>query len=189
MLICKILNRLCHGTCRSDKGVLPLTVTKEFGSDVAWGHDADGEVSREILHLEEAFPEGGLVTTIVDYLKFINHLTSRFNEGDPTVQSMLTPSVVASDLANRGQMRWGLGWGVEQAGLGSRFWHTGSNGSFKSFVIFSPEQESLLLFFANAVNGLEIITGLLDITIGATPLSGLYQPTISNSIQRSTAGR
>ena len=74
--------------------------------------------------------------------------------------------------------------GTRAGGIGPRIWHTGSNGVFKSFVIVDLQATSAVLFFANAENGLEIIPGLLENTIGASTLSGLYQATISGSMKR-----
>lgn len=161
-----------------------FTWRKAFADNAAWGHDADGEESREILHLEQAFLEGGLVTTISDYPKFLHHLLTRYAAGDPVIESMLNPAVLARDIEQQGQIHWSLGWGIERAGYGPRIWHTGSNGAFKSFVIVDLQAASAVLIFANAENGLEIIPGLLENTIGASALSGLYQATISGSMKR-----
>ena len=154
---------------------------QEFATNAAWGHSAAGEIEREILHLETEFPEGGLLTNINDYTKFLSHIIERYKAGDAVIRDMIAAVVTAQDYPDSGQMSWGLGWGIEQADQGHRIWHTGSNGPFKSFALVHPERASALLFFANAENGLEIIPGLLDKTLGASALSDYYQKTISDS--------
>lgn len=155
---------------------------EEFQDNASWGHNADGKVAREILHLDTAFPEGGLVTNAVDYARFARHLLTQYRNGDRLVRSMLTPVVTAKDFAQAGVFSWGLGWGLEQAVLGKRAWHTGSNGVFKSFALLDLENDSAVIFFANGENGLELIAGLLQVTIGGSELSGFYQRTISESM-------
>ena len=155
----------------------------EYSGNVAWGHDASGKVTREILHLEDVFPEGGLLTTIEDYSRFVGRIIERYQAGDPVVTSMVSPAIVAEDYGTQGQMLWGLGWGIERASLGDRIWHTGSNGAFKSFVLVDLDTESAVIFFANGENGLEIIPPLMRSTIGGTALSDFYQRTISASLR------
>jgi hypothetical protein len=95
---------------------------------------------------------------------------------------MLLPVVTAKEFGTAGVFSWGLGWGIEEAQLGTRSWHTGSNGVFKSFVLLDLENDSALLFFANGFNGLELIPEILERTLGASALSGFYQQTISDSM-------
>lgn len=153
-----------------------------FQANTTWGHDENGLEDREILHLESEFPEGGLVTNINDYGKFIKFFMDEYNSGNALIRSMLEPTTEARDYGVDGSMFWSLGWGIEDAGLGNRFWHTGSNGSFKSFALFDPEIRNAMILFMNAENGLEIIPGLLEQTIGSTLLSDDYQRTISESM-------
>jgi CubicO group peptidase (beta-lactamase class C family) len=155
----------------------------DFQSNATWGHDDNGVENREILHLDQEFPEGGLVTSITDFTKFIQFILDEQAANNSLIAAMIEPTILARDYGDQGQMSWGLGWGIEQATLGNRLWHTGSNGVFKSFVLIDVDKQSALLFFANAENGLEIIPGLLEQTIGATGLSGVYQRTISESMR------
>ncbi|NKB32545.1 MAG: serine hydrolase [Pseudomonadales bacterium] len=153
----------------------------EFEQNSTWGHDSDGEIGREILHLDSEFPEGGFVTNISDYSIFVRFLLNEYEAANPVIRRMLEPAVEARDYSTQGSMSWGLGWGIEEAELGNRFWHTGSNGVFKTFALGDPANKSALIFFANAENGLEIVPELLEQTIGATELSDDYQRTISES--------
>jgi len=155
----------------------------DFDDNVAWAHNTEGEVVREILHLEAEFPEGGLLTNVSDFSKFLNHIITRYHAADPLLRNMVAAKITAVDHGDSGQMLWGLGWGIERAGMGERIWHTGSNGPFKSFALVDPQRASALLFFANGENGLEIIPGLLDKTLGATELSEFYQKTIRDSLR------
>jgi CubicO group peptidase (beta-lactamase class C family) len=154
----------------------------EFEGNSTWGHTEAGVTDREILHLKDEFTEGGLVTNINDYGKFVQHILSEYQDGNNLIRTMVAPAILAVDYGDSGSFSWGQGWGVEEAELGRRIWHTGSNGVFKSFVIMDLQRQSAVLFFANAENGLKLIPGLLERTIGATALSGLYQQTISDSM-------
>ncbi len=156
---------------------------EDFADNHASGHDGDGDLDRDILQLPQAYPEGGLVTTSADYARFVRHVLTGLKEDDPLIRAMVEVQVQAVDHGIDGRFAWGLGWGIEQAELGERLWHTGSNGAFKSFVLLDPARQSALLLFTNGENGLELIPELLAASLGATGLSGRYQQTISQSLR------
>ena len=65
---------------------------------------------------------------------------------------------------------WGLGWGIQRTDQGTRLWHWGDNGAFKSFVMADPKTKAGVVMFANSENGLSIAKPIITDAMGVESL-------------------
>lgn len=147
---------------------------------VAWAHDAGGEVLPEAgpVRFEAARDAGphrpveawtatdrataaralgrpelpifatpnmaaGLWTTATDYARFL-----RYARRYPAMSSLA--------VRVEGNLGWGLGWAVEQAGAKRFAWHWGANDGVANLFVFDPEHEQALVVLTNGSGGQRI---------------------------------
>ncbi|MBB5715819.1 serine hydrolase domain-containing protein [Sphingomonas aerophila] len=82
----------------------------------------------------------GLWTTATDYARFL-----RFARRYP---GMSSPAVRVE-----GNLGWGLGWAVEQAGARRFAWHWGANDGVANLFVFDPEHNQALVVLTNGAGG------------------------------------
>jgi CubicO group peptidase (beta-lactamase class C family) len=109
---------------------------------------------------EETFfatrPDGGIYTTTHEFVKWEKALREgRVLDPDLLAQAMTEHTQVSyspwSDYQNRPNTWYGYGWFIEPAldGAPRRVYHTGDNGGFMIMAARYPEQDLLILIFAN----------------------------------------
>ena len=109
---------------------------------------------------EETFfatrPDGGIYTSTHEFVKWENALRKGSVLSNELLQEAMTPHIQVSDspwslYQNRPHTWYGYGWFIESAHDGGprRIYHTGDNGGFKILAARYPEQDALLLVFAN----------------------------------------
>ncbi|HEX9670554.1 MAG TPA: serine hydrolase [Thermoanaerobaculia bacterium] len=60
------------------------------------------------------------------------------------------------------ELRWGLGWGLQDGAAGRAFWHWGDNGTFRCYVVAFPAGGDGLVYFTNSENGLSLARALVS---------------------------
>ncbi len=152
---------------------VPLNMTEssylwqeKFETIAADGHSADGSFSREIVKLDSAYAEGGVVTNIIELVQFLEFTLAAYRSGNSTLNLMLFPTVQVENYGNRGSIWRGLGWALERTPQGMSIWHGGSNGAFKAFLFLDLEQESGFAMLANSANGLELVPEIVETFFG-----------------------
>lgn len=134
-------NLFCNG---HDKKLVPEDFYKTPSANAAWS----------------------LLTNSREYANFICNILMPNDSisnslGPEMIQEMLNPEV---QLTNN--IFWGLGWGIIDNGATKSYWHWGDNDTFKTFVIFSREDQEGIVIMTNGVNGLDtckkIITYIMD---------------------------
>ncbi len=109
---------------------------------------------------EETFfatrPDGGIYTSTHDFVKWEKALRQGSVLSEELLKEAMTPHVQVTDspwslYQNRPHTWYGYGWFIESAHDGGplRIYHTGDNGGFKILAVRYPEQNALLLIFAN----------------------------------------
>ena len=109
---------------------------------------------------EETFfatrPDGGIYTTTHEFVKWEKALRNGTVLNKELLQQAMSPHTKVtgspwSDYQNRENTWYGYGWFVEPAleGAPLRIYHTGDNGGFKIMAARYPEQDLLILVFAN----------------------------------------
>lgn len=109
---------------------------------------------------EETFfatrPDGGIYTSTHEFVKWEKALRSGTVLEQNLLQDAWTPHTRVtgspwSDYQNRPNTWYGYGWFIEPATDSAplRIYHTGDNGGFKIMAARYPEQDMLILIFAN----------------------------------------
>ena len=109
---------------------------------------------------EETFfatrPDGGIYTSVREFVKWEKALRANTLLGPELTAEAMSPHTLVSgspwsDYQNRPNTWYGYGWFIEPATESSplRVYHTGDNGGFKILAARYPDQDVLILVFAN----------------------------------------
>jgi CubicO group peptidase (beta-lactamase class C family) len=96
---------------------------------------------------------GSFLTTARDYAAFVAHLlgVGAPAGGRAILERMMAPRVTANEA-----VRWGLGWGLEDAEGATRFWHWGDTNGFKNYVVGDPAAGTAIVVFTNGNSGARV---------------------------------
>ena len=122
--------------------------------------DSTAKEWREYDFGEETFfatrPDGGIYTSVREFVKWEKALRENTLLGPELTGEAMKPHTLVSgspwsDYQNRPNTWYGYGWFLEPATPTSplRVYHTGDNGGFKIMAARYPEQDVLILIFAN----------------------------------------
>lgn len=122
------------------------------------------DVFRAMAELESPLPAlpnfaipnvaGSLLCTAGEYARFLASMlggrrAAAWEISEASRTAMLTPRVTL-----RGELSWGLGWGLESTGSAGRlFWHWGDNGTFRAFTLGDPARRRAIVVFTNGQGG------------------------------------
>jgi CubicO group peptidase (beta-lactamase class C family) len=109
---------------------------------------------------EETFfatrPDGGIYTSVREFVKWEKALRDNMLLGQELTKDAMSPHTLVSgspwsDYQNRPNTWYGYGWFIEPVTESTplRVYHTGDNGGFKIMAARYPEQDVLILVFAN----------------------------------------
>ena len=118
-----------------------------------------------------------LLTTAVDFARFLVAFMNGEGLGAATIEQMLTPQVWLADCmdctsvdvtpsALSANNAWGLGWGLQFTDQGRSVWHWGDNQTFRGYTVCFPDQRIGLVYFSNSEHGLAIRDELVHRLIG-----------------------
>lgn len=103
-----------------------------------------------------------LITTAADYGQFMAYLL-----GHPDLLAALLTPQGRVESADSGNIDWGLGWGILTRADDSRLgFHWGDNGQFKAFVAIDPETSVAVVYFANGMKGLRLVSDIVEPVVG-----------------------
>jgi len=143
--------------------------TKE--ASVALPHDESGRAVNEWQwRSREPMAAGTLITTIVDYAKFLSAMLSnrKFNHSMPT-QNLLTTEIdkmLQPQFKPKEGFSWSLGWGLEEQQNETFFWQWGDNPGFKHFAVGSRSQKFSVVIFTNGQNGKNVYQEIIEVLLG-----------------------
>jgi CubicO group peptidase (beta-lactamase class C family) len=142
-----------------------------FDSDYAIPHNNLGKTWRKSKGTE-ANAAYSLQTTAPDYARFMMALASGKGLSPASANAMFTPQVLVKDYpAEKQQVHWGLGIGLQITTDGTEFWHWGDNGTFKAYTTASTDGSRGIVYFANSQNGLSFTPELIGLYLD-TPQPG-----------------
>lgn len=128
----------------------------------AAGHDETGQPLPERRYTQ-AHAAYTLTTTAADYARFVAAMLDGPLLPPAARRAMVSHQVPASPerqpIPRRGapagrEVFWGLGWGMDSAGIGDVIYHSGTNSSgFRAYSQFSPARRSGLVFLSNGLSG------------------------------------
>lgn len=93
-------------------------------------------------------PAFGLWTTAEDYARFLMYASQ-----DPRRAEVVAPM--------RGNLGWGLGWGLESSAEGRFAWHWGDTSGVKNLFMLHLPSRTGLVVFTNGENGLRVYRRLI----------------------------
>lgn len=131
---------------------------------VATGHDRAGKPSDPFTAAE---PESAssLYTTPGDFARFL--CAMMITDDEPrrprpeSIAEMLRPQI----RLNRA-VSWGLGWGLEETGVGRACWHWGDNPGYKSFALAFPDMRAGLVVMTNGDGGVALWEPIVRLALG-----------------------
>ena len=148
---------------------LTTTVLEPLGmhhSRFGWGMSSAGEA---LLNADGiAAPPGdgilasaawSLLTTAADYARFLSAMLDPDHDhaghlNATSVAAMLTAQV---GVGNRPNLRWGLGWGLQETAQGSAFWHWGGpQNGYTSYTATLITQRKGIVILTNSETGLRL---------------------------------
>lgn len=129
-------------------------------ANMANGHRANGVtvIKRKPTSGNAAW---SLHTTANDFARFLVAVMDGEGLSESAHADMLTAQVEVAP-----GVTWGLGWGLEETGLGTGFWHWGQNQGYRSFTVFCPERKVGVIYFANSNNGMLLLETVVRATVG-----------------------
>ena len=143
----------------------PLQMTRSsfvwnpaFDANFALPHDKSGQPEAKG---KPDFPNVAysLQTTADDYARFILAILTANSLKAATADQMLSgqarlPKKLFGEDTLSPNLRWGLGFGLENTPTGDYFWHWGDNGSYKCYVTADRKRGNAVVYFTNSANGL-----------------------------------
>ena len=90
--------------------------------------------------------DGGIYTSVNDYLKWFNALQS-----GKIFSKKITDKARSIQFAidENKKLGYGYGWFIDSSDVSKKVYHSGSNGGFRSFSFTIPTQNMLLVIFSN----------------------------------------
>ena len=120
------------------------------------------ETTRGISPWPYGVAAASLTTTARDYGAFVRYLLA-----NPALLESLTEAQVIVEETDQGELQWGLGWGLYEHPNGRRVaFHWGDNWQFKAFVAIDLDNEVGVVYFANGVGGLELVSTIVEPVVG-----------------------
>ena len=90
--------------------------------------------------------DGGIYTTIQDYLKWISALQSEIILNKSLVKLAMSPQFAIDSTRN---LYYGFGWFIKSKGKEQAIYHTGSNGGFRAISFTIPSRSNAIVIFSN----------------------------------------
>ncbi len=90
--------------------------------------------------------DGGLYTSINDYLKWINALEGGRILGREWIEKARSPQFLIDSV---NQLSYGFGWFINQKAKDKAVYHSGSNGGFRAMSFTIPAQKIAIAIFSN----------------------------------------
>jgi CubicO group peptidase (beta-lactamase class C family) len=107
----------------------------------------------------------GLLTTVVDYARFVSALVDPQNATLGLSPAMHTAMQTPVSHVNSA-LSWGLGIGIEQVDGQSYLWQWGDNGGWKNFILAHPPTRTGIVVFTNGNNGQRVNERILRAATG-----------------------
>jgi CubicO group peptidase (beta-lactamase class C family) len=135
----------------------------QFSDTLASSHDSDGKAYPTKRMPESGFSAWSLFTTLEDYSKFVTHMLNTAETNGTIAAELVTPQIKVAD-----DVRWGLGWGLQDTKPNRSFWHWGSMNGFKHFVVGYPNEKIAVIVLTNHQRAFKIVDEIMAAAIGGS---------------------
>lgn len=109
---------------------------------------------------------GSLRTTANDYARFLAVIV---DAAPGPLKRELREGMFNRQVAIRGSLGWGLGWGLEARDGRTLIWHWGDNPGYKNFVIMDPAAKEGTVVFTNGDGGKAVYERVVRASAGFDP--------------------
>jgi CubicO group peptidase (beta-lactamase class C family) len=130
---------------------------------ISSSYDDNGEAFRSSENPNMGYSAWSLFTTTTDYARFVAHMIdSSHVRGSVAAEMMKTQVEVASNL------KWGLGWGLQETVPNFSFWHWGSMAGFRHFVVGYPQEKIAVVVMTNTKRAFRMVDDVMANSIGGS---------------------
>jgi len=127
----------------------------------SYGDRADKYKAKQVTQTGHA--AWSLYTTPADYSKFVIHIMHSSIKSESVAYQLLKPTIdVAKDV------KWGLGWGIQDTTPHESFWHWGSKAGFRHYVVAYPVEKVAVVVMANSRKSFKIVDDIMAKSIGGS---------------------
>ena len=90
--------------------------------------------------------DGGIYTSIDDYLKWINALLAKNILSKNNIAMACSPHFT---INAEKKLSYGYGWFIDESSIPKKVYHSGSNGGFRAFSFLIPDERYAIIIFSN----------------------------------------
>lgn len=90
--------------------------------------------------------DGGIYTSMDDYLKWINALQSGKIFSEDMINKAISSQFQIDKLK---KLSYGYGWFIDESSMAKQIYHSGSNGGFRAFSFIVPAESYAVVIFSN----------------------------------------
>ena len=134
---------------------------ESFRDSIAQSYDSNKQKIPVKKQATNGFATWSLHTTIEDYAKFVTHIMQTAENPRDISGQLLTSQIdVAEDV------KWGLGWGIQDTKPNQSFWHWGSHAGFRHYVVGYPKEKVAVIVMTNSSDAFKIVEAVMRQAIG-----------------------
>jgi CubicO group peptidase (beta-lactamase class C family) len=158
-LIIERLSGMPYATYEKKNNFQPLGMTNttvwsenETISDIATGYEYEkstGSFQRSGAEENIFFStegDGGIYTSIDDYLKWMGALQSGKIFSASSIKLARSPQF---PINKEKHLSYGYGWFVDKGSVPSKIYHSGTNGGFRTYSFTIPDERYMIVVFSN----------------------------------------
>ncbi len=135
----------------------------KYSETISSSYNGSGGVFPSEAKPVKGYSAWSLFTTAGDYGRFVTHTMKTSNIPGSVAETMLKPYVdVATDV------KWGLGWGLQDTVPNHSFWHWVSIAGFRHYVVGYPVERTGVIVMTNSQNAFTIVDDIMADAIGGS---------------------
>ncbi len=133
----------------------------KYRGRIASSYDKSGEAFRSDEKPVEGHSAWSLFTTMKDYAGFVSHIINTASAQDSVAETMLKLQV---DVARN--VKWSLGWGLQDTVPNYSFWHWGSMAGFRHYIVGYPKERTGVIVMTNSAGSFKMVDDVMAKAIG-----------------------
>jgi CubicO group peptidase (beta-lactamase class C family) len=130
---------------------------------VSGSYDKSGEEFSSKEKPARGYSAWCLYTTTMDYTFFVSHMIKTASIQGSVAEAMLKPQV---DVAKN--VKWSLGWGLQDTVPIFSFWHWGSMAGFRHYVAGYPKERMGVIVMTNSSSAFKMVDNVMAKAIGGS---------------------
>jgi CubicO group peptidase (beta-lactamase class C family) len=135
----------------------------KYRGRISSSYDTTGKAFSSKEKPEIGYSAWSLFTTINDYARFVSHTIKTSDIQDSVADVMLKyQTVVAKNV------KWGLGWGIQDTSPNYSFWHWGSMAGFRHYIVGYPKEKMAVIVMTNSWKAFKMVDDAMVKAIGGS---------------------